>query len=150
MAWRHPGDKPLSEQMMVKLQTHISVTRPQWVIHMSFRIISEHRHKELAPISFRTLYMINVRELGCMGPNIAMKCWFYRLLEQTTINKRPCRFASKTGIWSWACNLIEDPHYIIVPETQGIILASSHQTVGWLSQGSFCECAQPMRNDVAL
>ena len=25
------GDKPLSEPMMVSLQTHISVTRPQWV-----------------------------------------------------------------------------------------------------------------------
>ena len=31
MAWRRPGDKPLSEQMMVWLLTHICVTRPQWV-----------------------------------------------------------------------------------------------------------------------
>ena len=31
MAWRRPGDKPLSEPMMVSLLTHISVTRPQWV-----------------------------------------------------------------------------------------------------------------------
>ena len=31
MAWRRPGDKPLSEQMMVSLLTHICVTRPQWV-----------------------------------------------------------------------------------------------------------------------
>ena len=31
MAWRRPGDKPLSEPMMVKLMTHICVTRPQWV-----------------------------------------------------------------------------------------------------------------------
>ena len=31
MAWRRPGDKPLSEPMMVRLQTHICVTRPQWV-----------------------------------------------------------------------------------------------------------------------
>ena len=31
MAWRRPGDKPLSEPMMVYLQTHICVTRPQWV-----------------------------------------------------------------------------------------------------------------------
>ena len=32
MAWRRPGDKPLSEPMMVRLPTHICVTRPQWVI----------------------------------------------------------------------------------------------------------------------
>ena len=31
MAWRQPGNKPLSEPMMVRLPTHICVTRPQWV-----------------------------------------------------------------------------------------------------------------------
>ena len=31
MAWRRPGDKPLSGPMMVSLPTHICVTRPQWI-----------------------------------------------------------------------------------------------------------------------
>ena len=31
MAWRRPGDKPLSEPMMVRSLTHMCVTRPQWV-----------------------------------------------------------------------------------------------------------------------
>ena len=31
MAWRRPGDKPLSEPMLVFIPTHICVTRPQWV-----------------------------------------------------------------------------------------------------------------------
>ena len=31
MAWRRPGDKPLSDPMMVSLPTHICVTGPQWV-----------------------------------------------------------------------------------------------------------------------
>ena len=31
MAWHRPGDKPLSQSMMVCLLTHICVTRPQWV-----------------------------------------------------------------------------------------------------------------------
>ena len=31
MAWRRPGDKPLSEAMVVSLLTHKCVTRPQWV-----------------------------------------------------------------------------------------------------------------------
>ena len=31
MAWRRPGDKTLSEPMMVRLLTHMCVTRPQWV-----------------------------------------------------------------------------------------------------------------------
>ena len=29
MAWRRPGDKPLSEPMMISSLTHICVTRPQ-------------------------------------------------------------------------------------------------------------------------
>ena len=33
MAWRRPGDKPLSGPMMVRLPTHICITRPQWVNH---------------------------------------------------------------------------------------------------------------------
>ena len=33
-AWRRPGDKPLSEPMMVNLPTHICVTLPQWVNRM--------------------------------------------------------------------------------------------------------------------
>ena len=35
MAWRRPGDKPLSEPMMVRLLTHICVTRPQWLKHIA-------------------------------------------------------------------------------------------------------------------
>ena len=31
VAWRRPGDKPLSESMLVRLPTHICITRPQWV-----------------------------------------------------------------------------------------------------------------------
>ena len=42
MAWRWPGDKPLSEPMMVSLLTDICITQPQWVniiyviCHISF------------------------------------------------------------------------------------------------------------------
>ena len=31
MAWRCPGDKPLSEAIMVSLLTHKCITQPQWV-----------------------------------------------------------------------------------------------------------------------
>ena len=31
MAWRRPGDKPLSEPIVVRLLTHICVAQPQWV-----------------------------------------------------------------------------------------------------------------------
>ena len=40
MAWRRPGDKPLSEQTMVTLLAHICVTRPQWVKQLTYLINS--------------------------------------------------------------------------------------------------------------
>ena len=43
MAWRRPGDKPLSQPMMFKLLTHICVTRPQWVeAHNRYTDSGEH------------------------------------------------------------------------------------------------------------
>ena len=36
MAWRRPGDKPLSLPMMVSSLTHICVTRPQWLKYQSY------------------------------------------------------------------------------------------------------------------
>ena len=43
MAWRRPGDKPLSEPMMVRLPTHICVTRPQWVNSLRLRDANIHQ-----------------------------------------------------------------------------------------------------------
>ena len=39
LAWHRPGDKPLSEPMMVDLLTHICVTPPQWVKLLIFYIL---------------------------------------------------------------------------------------------------------------
>ena len=39
MAWRRPGDKLLSEPMMVRLPMHTCVTRPQWVNRVSVTIV---------------------------------------------------------------------------------------------------------------
>ena len=43
MAWRRPGDKPLSESMMVGSPTHIFVTRPQWVKEKTLSIGNHQR-----------------------------------------------------------------------------------------------------------
>ena len=50
MAWRRPGDKPLSEPMIVRLPTHICVTRPQWVKNVfqyTRNSIDKHDKREL-------------------------------------------------------------------------------------------------------
>ena len=41
MAWRRPGDKPLSEPMMVSLLRHICVTRPQWVKELGILTVKD-------------------------------------------------------------------------------------------------------------
>ena len=46
MAWRRPGDKPLSEPMMVSLPRHICITQPQWVKnYMIYWLLSENEAK---------------------------------------------------------------------------------------------------------
>ena len=53
MAWRRPGDKPLTEPMMVRLPTHICVFRPQ-------RVNTYHAHY----ISLAAASMIQMRLLA--------------------------------------------------------------------------------------
>ena len=46
MAWRRPGDKPLSGPVMVSLLTQICVTRPQWVNYRyTHKCILVHTHR---------------------------------------------------------------------------------------------------------
>ena len=45
MAWHRPGDKSLSGPMMVRLPTHICVTRPQWV---------NQRHNDLQEVYYKS------------------------------------------------------------------------------------------------
>ena len=49
IAWRRPGDKPLSEPMMVSLPTHICVTRPQRVKNTNFTESVPLRNKKKFP-----------------------------------------------------------------------------------------------------
>ena len=58
MAWRRSGDKPLSEQMMVSLLTHICVTRPQWVNeHIQFNELLCNQCASLYNPCFREWYV---------------------------------------------------------------------------------------------
>ena len=72
MAWRRPGDKPLSEPMMVNLLTHICVTRPQWVknsasIKRVIVYVLDQSHKSpKAPVPYPTTHIENYG--GVEGP----------------------------------------------------------------------------------
>ena len=61
MAWRRPGDKPLSEPMMVSLLTHICVTRPQWVKCSSIWLYGTKAGQE---IIWTNVDILSVRSFG--------------------------------------------------------------------------------------
>ena len=76
MAWCRPGNKPLSELMMVSLLTHICVTQPQWVKANKHKAITWTNvdqdlwyhtasvgHNELISISINQF--INAKQINC-------------------------------------------------------------------------------------
>ena len=64
MTWRRPGDKPLSEPMLVKSLTHICVTRPQWVkgFHDIDGLVQERHNSSALAVELR---------LSCTKPLIS-------------------------------------------------------------------------------
>ena len=68
MTWRRPGDKPLSEPMMVRLLTHICVTRPQWV--KTF----DHVNNPEQPFQFDNLDFIDWFIMAKFKNNLII-CW---------------------------------------------------------------------------
>ena len=88
MAWHRPGDKPLSEPMMVRLPTHICVTRPQWVKlwwHLSYidGLVQERRNS--------IAYTLELR-LFCTKPSIWM---WYSVGNRYSYNSEKLRSWSK-------------------------------------------------------
>ena len=61
MAWRRPGDKPLSEPMVGSLLTHKCVTRPQWVKSMAL----EGFEWSFRSVIFKPILMIGGWGIAC-------------------------------------------------------------------------------------
>ena len=70
MAWRRPGDKPLSGSMMVSLLMHICVTRPQWVNGVALQIGMFRR------LVWMSVIMIWLVEDIFIWKKIAERVWF--------------------------------------------------------------------------
>ena len=81
MAWRRPGDKPLSEPMMVRLSTHICVTRPHWVLNMPVHahsrrtVPSVQRPKDIFIVPFSVVFiLISSWQLSCQYKLSMQQC----------------------------------------------------------------------------
>ena len=74
MAWRRPGDKPLSEPMMGNSLTHICVTRPQWVNKLSYRGICY----AIFLTKTKNFWWYELSPFGFITCNIISLCWLQR------------------------------------------------------------------------
>ena len=72
MAWRRPGDKPLSEPMMVWLLTHIWVDRPQWVKQLD----------KFLKIQFQFLILFAVNVIFLYEPDQILYRYFECLVQE--------------------------------------------------------------------
>ena len=88
MAWRRPGDKPLSEPMLVISLTHICVTRPQWVkfrlpcmIHPVFMdsLIALFGNYTLTK-KFASCLSVVVVDINQVLSNFSIKIWTYNCI----------------------------------------------------------------------
>ena len=64
MAWRPPGDKPLSEPMMIRLPTQICVTRPQCITSITVTSHKSHgvsNHRQLDCL-FHTVFRLTTQK----------------------------------------------------------------------------------------
>ena len=68
MAGRRPGDKPLSETVLVSLLTHMCVTQPQWVKVKSM-VNWPHCTKGLLMQSLYILHFVWLNNLGLFYPH---------------------------------------------------------------------------------
>ena len=83
MAWRRPGDKPLSEPVSVSLLTHICVTRPQWVKITCWIILHTYRQMNCHNMC-RTVTWIYVSKNG--SHIYIYMYWYYKSAFKANIH----------------------------------------------------------------
>ena len=96
VAWRRPGDKPLSEPMMISLPTHICVTRTQWVNHLDEDYEScllPWKTSQIAPIIFMkwaprfSFHLKSIDSPPCPLPEVYPDTQFYSRVQYTQCTK---------------------------------------------------------------
>ena len=98
MAWRRPGDKPLSRPRMESLLMHICVTRPQWVkyitkVHCKYQIFLCCASKGNSLTVHYLLSLSHIPNTGiilCMPPADERWCYTGIILCMHQANERLC------------------------------------------------------------
>ena len=110
MAWCRPGDKTLSEPMMVTLVMHICVTQPQWV-----NLCCHHMPlMSVCPGSWllRTCCLwVEVRPIILsMDFTINSSHWSRQALEPTVVGYWSCIVALQAGSAAWKFQMGQHSH----------------------------------------
>ena len=101
MAWRRPGDKSLSEPMMVSLLMHICVTRPQWVDSLPLgdfnSLVPGKFEWHFRYLIFQIISVINGWGISC---ELALRLMLLALTDNSTL----------VQVMAWCCQATS--HYL--------------------------------------
>ena len=86
MAWRRPGDKPLSEPMMIILLTHICVTRPQWVNGGASILYTYYKYTN---VTFESMLQDTSGEYGDIAPYVLTMSFMFYSQSKPGIHESP-------------------------------------------------------------
>ena len=127
MAWRRPGDKPLSEPMMVSLLTHICVTRPQRVKWLSMQAMAGRWPIYTLKQRFPPTEGVTATKLISRGGVGGMVGWGLEagggILQTTFANA-----SSLENIWYFVSNYMEVNQVLIDYESAFVLVIAWHRT----------------------
>ena len=101
MPWSRPGDKPLSEPMLVRLPTHICVTRPQWV---KVSLLSLRRSYGCPAAHYNDVIM------SAMASQITSRAIVYLVVCSGTYQRKHQTYASLAFVWGINRWPVNSPH----------------------------------------
>ena len=137
MAWRRPGDKLLSEPMMVRLPTHICVTRPQSV-NQNTNFSSNELYLTISPANFGHVIQTSMCWISCQ-----QKCYFgecaalYWAFNTMRPRQNGCHFADDI----FKCIFLNENYFISIQislkyvPSGPIIMQPLVQTMAWCRTG---------------
>ena len=149
MAWRRPGDKPLSEPMMISWLTHICVTRPQWVKTSETTVVI-FLYKSLFRISTKKTSMLHITDpwsgeytSDCRIPSQRANKWksfhditmLMECLTHTTLSEQPQIYSNSF----YKTQIIFLNEYVYLHPSYCIYDYACVSVIAW-SVWTFCMC----------
>ena len=108
MARHRPGDKPLSEPMMVRLPTHICVTRPQWVkLNHSLIQVALHRDNPWHGASSITIHVSWIQPVLGLVSQLLARNWIFAKNPYYCYSTIVHQIATKVCTWQGSTAVVD-------------------------------------------